>query len=198
MDVSRVCGQLKTNLLVAFETCLADSGHDALTLPSVLDYVVNEFGNCNCAGSILGQERTALGVIAGFDVLSKSIDVLFRISDFHISHCSFLLYYCFFDCFTFTVDNGFGCRLLCGSLFEDLSLPLFEHCNFALKGFEVSVLGHFCAQFCGAGFHPIEVERKDLVSTHILLSLSFSSSNFAFRSSAACLSARSSSTNPSE
>ena len=109
MYYSKVAADLELNLQVALQVALADERHDAFSFPCGFYYVVNEFRNCDCAGSVwscvvLRSELSALHVVSALDVLSVCVDVLRCVSHFHCVDFPFV--FNFFDDIALSLDDS--------------------------------------------------------------------------------------------
>ena len=92
VDFSFRAGHFETDLQVTLQVGFANAGHDAVAVPGSADAVFGIGCDRHGAGDVLGQERSALRIVAGFDVLSKRQVVLVGFSHFEISHCFSLLH----------------------------------------------------------------------------------------------------------
>ena len=101
MDGCVAGADLEADLEVALEVGLADESHDALAVPGVLYDVVNELGYCYGAGAVFGLECSALGGVAGLDVLGVCLDVFRSVPDFDLCHVGFLSFFDLCDRFVF-------------------------------------------------------------------------------------------------
>ena len=144
-------GQFETNAKVSFDIGFTNAAHDSVALPCLSDAILNNRGNGNdAAAHVLGQKRAALGVVFGFDILCKCLDIFGTLADFHYIHFFWFLLFKFFNNNALVHDAGFqfgaffNLRLdLCLAGFQ-FFFPGFQFVNLCGKCVEVGVL---CCQF---------------------------------------------------
>ena len=107
MDNRTVSRQLKADFQIALDIGLADKIHQADLFPSGADATLNDGRNRQLAGHVRGQKSgAALSVIAGLDVVGKSLDVLLAGAYFFKSHFFSLLYSNFFNGFALALCDS--------------------------------------------------------------------------------------------
>ena len=146
-------GNFERNFDVPFKEGFTDARGNAFAIPCRFYDIVNEFRYSNgTAGNVFSKKRSALFVVAGFDIVRVCVDIRFGVSDFDVCHRFFCLTFCNdfsgsgnnifhrgLSCLAFLVQDRFTCfdlfdlffdrvkiRAVFSDLFFKIRAPLFD------------------------------------------------------------------------